>query len=146
MDEMKVVTVEVNSIEKSFFNEEEKANYVYDYVAKIYANAPEASDDFENEVAKRISSYLVNLPRPQTITTIQKIIQTVYREYDKTIKFNDVVLESLIGDNILNYKEENFALFEAETSKEDFLDVVSEYEQDAYNEDLEDEKIVLDEE
>lgn len=64
----------------------------------------------------------------------------------RTIKFNDVVLESLIGDNILNYKEENFALFEAETSKEDFLDVVSKYEQDAYNEDLEDEKIVLDEE
>lgn len=105
MDEMKVVTVEVNSIEKSFFNEEEKANYVYDYVAKIYANAPEASDDFENEVAKRISSYLVNLPRPQTITTIQKIIQTVYRKYDKTIKFNDGAIEAYYDFEELNNRK-----------------------------------------
>ena len=64
----------------------------------------------------------------------------------RTIKFNDVVLESLIGDNILNYKEENFTLFEAESSTEDFLDVVSKYEEDAYNEDMEDEKIKLDKE
>lgn len=105
MDEMKVVTVEVNSIEKSFFNEEEKANYVYDYVAKIYSNAPEASDDFENEVAKRISSYLVNLPRPQTITTIQKIIQTVYREYDKTIKFDDGAIEAYYDFEELNNRK-----------------------------------------
>jgi len=64
----------------------------------------------------------------------------------RTIKFNDVVLESLIGDNILSYKEENFSLFKEEASKEDFLDVVSKYEEDAYNEDLEDEKIDIDEE
>ena len=64
----------------------------------------------------------------------------------RTIKFNDVVLESLIGENILSYKEENFSLFKTESSKENFLDVVSKYEDDAYKEDLEDEKIELDEE
>lgn len=63
----------------------------------------------------------------------------------RTIKFNDTILESLIGENILSYKEENFSLFKAETSKDSFLDVVSKYEDDAYKEDLEDEKIDLDE-
>ena len=63
----------------------------------------------------------------------------------RTIKFNDTILESLIGENILSYKEENFSLFKTETSKDNFLDVVSKYEDDAYKEDLEDEKIDLDE-
>lgn len=46
----------------------------------------------------------------------------------RSIKFNDKVLESLIGDNVLSYKEENYTLFETESSQEDFLDVVSKYD------------------
>ena len=42
----------------------------------------------------------------------------------RTIKFNDDVLESLIGDNVLSYQEENFTLFDTESSNEDFLEVV----------------------
>lgn len=46
----------------------------------------------------------------------------------RSIKFNDKVLESLIGDNVLSYKEENYTLFETESSHEDFLEVVSKYD------------------
>ncbi len=60
----------------------------------------------------------------------------------RTIKFNDKVLESLVGENVLSYKEESFSLFKAKTST-NFLDVVSKYETDDYNKDLEDEKIEL---
>ena len=42
----------------------------------------------------------------------------------RTVKFNDKVLESLIGDNVLSYQEENFTLFDTESSNEDFLEVV----------------------
>lgn len=42
----------------------------------------------------------------------------------RTVKFNDDVLESLIGDNVLSYQEENFTLFDTESSNEDFLEVV----------------------
>ena len=42
----------------------------------------------------------------------------------RTVKFNDNVLESLIGDNVLSYQEENFTLFDTESSNEDFLEVV----------------------
>lgn len=61
----------------------------------------------------------------------------------RTIKYNDVVLESLIGENKLNYKEEDYTLFKADSSKESFLDVVEREETDKYKKDLEDEKIDL---
>lgn len=62
----------------------------------------------------------------------------------RTVKFNDSVLESLIGENVLDYKEENYTLFKADSSKESFLDVVEREETDLYKKDLEDEKIELD--
>lgn len=62
----------------------------------------------------------------------------------RTIKFNDTILESLIGENILDYKEEAYTLFKADSSRESFLDVVEREETDRYKKDLEDEKIELD--
>ena len=62
----------------------------------------------------------------------------------RTVKYNDIVLESLIGENKLNYKEEDYTLFKADSSKESFLDVVEREETDKYKKDLEDEKIDLD--
>ena len=61
----------------------------------------------------------------------------------RSISYNDVVLESLIGDNQLNYKEEDYTLFKADSSKESFLDVVEREETEKYKKDLEDEKINL---
>ncbi len=61
----------------------------------------------------------------------------------RSVKYNDAVLESLIGENILSYQEENYSLFETQTT-DDFLDVVEKYNP-GYNKDLEDEKIQLDE-
>ena len=61
----------------------------------------------------------------------------------RSVKFQDKVLESLIGENILDYKEEDFSLFKADSSKETFLDVVEREETDLYKKDLEDEKIDL---
>lgn len=62
----------------------------------------------------------------------------------RSVKFNDAILESLIGENILDYKEENYTLFKADSSKESFLDVVEREETDRYKKDIEDEKIDLD--
>ena len=61
----------------------------------------------------------------------------------RSVKFNDKVLESLIGENILDYKEEEYSLFKADSSKESFLDVVEREETDLYKKDIEDEKIEL---
>ena len=61
----------------------------------------------------------------------------------RSISYNDVVLESLIGENKINYKEEEYTLFKADSSKESFLDVVEREETEKYKKDLEDEKINL---
>ena len=62
----------------------------------------------------------------------------------RSVKFNNEVLASLIGENVLDYKEEDYTLFKADSSKESFLDVVEREETDLYKKDLEDEKIDLD--
>ena len=62
----------------------------------------------------------------------------------RTMKFTDVILESLVGENVLDYKEEDYTLFKADSSKKNFLDVVKDEETDLYKQDLEDEKINLD--
>ena len=84
----------------------------------------------------KLEAYVPKKDLSNTITNMCLILRTV--------KFNDKVLESLIGENILDYKEEEFSLFKADSSKENFLDVVEREETDLYKKDLEDEKIDLD--
>lgn len=62
----------------------------------------------------------------------------------RSVKFNDSVLESMIGENALDYKEEEYSLFKADSTKETYMDIVERSETDAYKKDLEDEKIKLD--
>ena len=61
----------------------------------------------------------------------------------RSVKFNREILESLIGENILDYKEEDYSLFKGDSSKENFLDVVEREETELYKQDIEDEKIDL---
>ena len=62
----------------------------------------------------------------------------------RSFKFNDKVLESLIGENILDYKEEDYSLFKTDSSKETYMEVVKRSENDDYNKFIEDEKIDID--
>ena len=62
----------------------------------------------------------------------------------RSVKYNDSVIESLIGDNVLSYQEEDYSLFKADSNKETYMDVVKRNESDEYNKYLEDEKIDLD--
>ena len=65
----------------------------------------------------------------------------------RSVTFNDKVLESLIGENVLSYEEENFDLFDtnASATKENFLDEVAKYDKN-YKESIDEEKIDLDDE
>ena len=57
----------------------------------------------------------------------------------RTIKFNDAVLESLVGENVLSYKEENFTLFNTTDSKDVYLQAAEdgyvEEEKDVFEDD-----------
>lgn len=64
----------------------------------------------------------------------------------RSVTFNDKVLESLIGENILSYEEENFNLFDTSNSSTDtFLDEVAKYDKN-YKKSIDEEKIDLDNE
>lgn len=45
-----------------------------------------------------------------------------------TVKYNDKILETTVGENSLNYKEENYNIFKAKKDTSNFLDYVKEYE------------------
>ena len=62
----------------------------------------------------------------------------------RSVKFNNSVLESLIGENVLDYQEEDYNLFKADSSKESYMDVAKRNENEEYSKYLEDEKIDLD--
>ncbi len=62
----------------------------------------------------------------------------------RSVTFNNSVLESLIGENVLNYQEEDYSLFKADSSKESYMDVAKRNENEEYSKYLEDEKIDLD--
>ncbi len=47
-----------------------------------------------------------------------------------SVKYNDKVLDTIVGENILNYKEENYNIFDTNKDKSDFLDYVKEYDSD----------------
>ncbi len=61
----------------------------------------------------------------------------------RSVTFNDKVLESLIGENILNFKEESFNLFDTDSSNDNFLDVVEKYEDKKYSKSIDEEEIDL---
>lgn len=58
----------------------------------------------------------------------------------KTIKFNDAVLDSLIGENKIEYKEEKFDLFSSEKDDDGYLDIMD----DEYYGETDDDSILVD--
>lgn len=63
----------------------------------------------------------------------------------KSVKYNDKVLDSLVGENVLSYKEEKFNIFDTKSNTSDnFLDIVKEYEPESEKEIPDDEKINID--
>ena len=59
----------------------------------------------------------------------------------KTLKYNDVVIDSLIGENKIQYEEERFDLFKSDQSNDDYLDIIDNH--DNYK-DEKDEKTLVD--
>ena len=63
----------------------------------------------------------------------------------RSFKFNDKVLESIVGNNILSYTEESFSLFDDKDSNDDVLEVDDGFDQN-YNENKYHDELKFDEE
>ena len=91
--------------------------------------------------------YVFNYGRMQALID-SKYLTTVVNNMSyilRSIVYNDEVLDSLVGENILSYSEENFSLFETKATREDFLDVVEKYDA-GYKEAKDHEKLELNDE
>ena len=91
--------------------------------------------------------YVFNYGRMQALID-GKYLTTVVNNMSyilRSIEYNDEVLDSLVGENILSYSEENFSLFETKATREDFLDVVEKYDA-GYKEAKDHEKLELNDE
>ena len=118
-------------------------NRYYLYVDVIgYYNKIE--NDYEVD-SKYFIQFVYNYAKMEAYVSKKDLVSTVNNMCSilRTMKYNKSVLESLIGENKLDYKEEDYTLFKADSSKESFLDVVEREETDKYKKDLEDEKIDL---
>ncbi len=101
-----------------------------------------------NEVSGRyFVEYVFNYGKVEALVDKDDLVRVINNiSYVlRSIKYNDEVLDSLVGDNILSYAEENFSLFETQASNENFLDVVKEYDK-GYSKAKDQEELELDEE
>ena len=68
----------------------------------------------------KIEAYVSKSDLEKTVTTMAYILNS--------IQFQDSVLESLIGNNLLNYSEEQFNIFKPNSSSNNFLDYIEQYD------------------
>lgn len=79
----------------------------------------------------KIEAYVSEEDIKKTVTVMAYILNSV--------EFNDSVIESLVGDNLLNYSEEQFNIFEPNGEQSDYLDYVEQYDDgrtESKNEDI----------
>ena len=61
----------------------------------------------------------------------------------KTLKYNDIVINSLIGENKIEYQEEKYTLFESDAADNNYLDIIEDDEK--YVEEDKEGEILIDE-
>lgn len=95
---------------------------------KGYLVVTEVSDNYFVEFMYRYSkmeAYISKEDLNKTVTVMAYILNS--------IKFNDAVLDSVIGENSLDYSEEIFNIFKPNGDESDFLDYVELYDEGRTN-------------
>ena len=49
-----------------------------------------------------------------------------------SVSYNDSIIDSLIGENVLNYQEETFTLYESQRTEGNFMDYIEDYDKYEY--------------
>lgn len=68
----------------------------------------------------KIESYVDSRHLKDALVDISTILSST--------KYHDKILDTIIGENILNYKEENYNIFKTKKNNTNFLDYVKEYD------------------
>ena len=81
----------------------------------------------------KIEAYVNSNDLMDSVTNISTILASV--------KYNDKVLASTVGENVLSYKEKSYNIFETKKNSSDFLNYVKEYDNIKKNSDEDNLKI-----
>ena len=93
--------------------------------------------------SKYLIQYIYNYSKMEAYVSKDDLVDTINNmSYIlRSIKYNRKVINSLIGTNSLNYKEETYSLFNKKVDQEDFLDVVYDNEDESYKKAVDEDKI-----
>lgn len=111
-----------HKIENTYkINQDAYYSKVIDYNDKTgYLEIIEAGSKYYVEFMFNYAKIEVLVDKDQLVNTMNNMCYIL-----RSIKFNDKVLESLVGDNVLSYTEENFTLFDKTPTRNDVLEVTS---------------------
>lgn len=87
-----------------------------------YIEINEDDDYYFVEMVFNYSKMEAYIPKEYLVPVINNMCYIL-----QSVNFHDNVLESLIGENVLNYKEENFNIFESKTDSNDSVLEFSDY-------------------
>ena len=111
-----------HKIENTYkINQDAYYSKVIDYTDKTgYLEIIESGSKYYVEFMFNYAKIEVLVDKDQLVTAMNNMCYIL-----RSIKFNDKVLESLVGDNVLSYTEENFTLFDKTPTRSDVLEVTA---------------------
>ena len=89
-----------------------------------YIEINEIDDEYFVEMVFNYCKIEAYIPKKYLIPVINNMSYIL-----QSVDFHDKILESLIGENVLNYKEESFNIFEAKKDTDDSVLKYEDYQQ-----------------
>lgn len=95
---------------------------------------------------KYLIKYYYNYTKLEVYVYKKHLVNTINNMSSiiRSVSYNDKIINSLIGKDVYNKKDENYVLFKDKTTVEDFLEIVDKYDSN-YKKHRDDEAIQLDE-
>jgi len=126
-------------------NDYEESNKAY-YSKKIQYGKKDGYLQIDELEGKYFVQFVFNYVKIETFVPKDELVNAINNMCYilRSVKYNDSILESLIGENVLDYQEEDYSLFKADSSKESYMEIAKQNESEEYSKYLEDEKINLD--
>lgn len=109
-------------------------NYIYNNSLYLSKTLSYNDKDGYIEITRKDDKYFIkaeyNYAKIETLVDDSEIKQAAYNiiRILSSVEYNDKIINTLIGDNVLNYKEEEFSLFESTQQENYFMDYVEEYD------------------
>ena len=112
-----------------------KSDIEYSYNNSIYLSKKITYKDKEGyiEISRKEEKYYVkaeyNYAKIETLLEESDLKQGVYNiiRILSSVEYNDLIINTLVGENVLSYKEEEFDLFGSGQQENYFMDYVEEY-------------------